>query len=85
MDHIGLAGHEVGSLVEDEHRLVVREAAFMEEVFPEELDVGSVAARICIVDIEFFIEGNVGCGRRNLWRAGQLRAQRVSSRCNESG
>ena len=55
MDHIGLAGHEVGSLVEDEHRLVVREAAFMEEVLLEEFDVGTMAACVLIKHVKVLV------------------------------
>ena len=63
IDEISLAAHQVRGLFENEHGMGMRNAAFVEEMLFQELDVGTFATSVGIEDEEFIIDGYVSCGR----------------------
>ena len=63
IDEISLAGHQVRGLFENEQCRGMRNAAFVEEMLFQELDVGTFATSVGIEHEEFIIDGYVSCGR----------------------
>ena len=62
IDEISLATHQVCGLFENEHGLGMRNAAFVEEMLFQELDIGTFATGVGIEHVEIMIEGYVSCG-----------------------
>lgn len=67
-EHVRLSAHDLGRCVENVQRLLLGEASFVEEMVPEELQVGLRAVVRGVDHVEVLVRGLVCIGWRYLQR-----------------